>query len=224
MATVLSFLIVAVLVAIVIIAFLAIAVALVRIAAALLLAIAGGGIIAAIASVWLEDTWPVVFIATSILLAFPALGWMFREKGERRKPASMEALSILQEQIEPAGNAELTAAWERAGVLAPEFAARLLAARQSCARLLKRSEATSLDMEMIEGAQMIRRHVPEVVLQNGEAIADSSGSELRAARVALVEDLEKIALMADNRLERLREANKDKLATLRAHLSSRSTE
>ncbi|MAF27641.1 MAG: hypothetical protein CL820_12490 [Croceicoccus sp.] len=223
-AAVSGFIIAAVVAVIAIFILVAVALVLVRIALALLLAMAAGGIIAAISSIWIDDAWPLVFMGASILLAFPAIGWMFRDSSLKaaRAPANTAPKVVLPP--EPAGDTELIAAWEKANSLAPGYALRLMAARESCAQLLNRSELSSLDMALIEGAQMIRTHVPDVVAHNGEAIADSVGEEQNLARLALVEDLETIARIAQARLARRKEAGRDGLATLRAHLSARSTE
>lgn len=224
MAAIFGFLVVVVLAVISIVVIVAIALVLVRIAVALLLAMAAGALFAAISSIWIEDAWPVVFVGSSILLSFPTLAWMFRDSNPQADHAGSKATPQVVRPLEPSGDVKLTAAWERASELAPEFRSRLMAARETCAQLLNRCEATSLDMDLIEGAQMIRSHVPEVVTQNEEAIADAPSADQKAARLALVEDLETIALMARTRLTRRQEANRDGLSTLRAHLSARSKE
>lgn len=227
-AAIFGFVVIAVLAVIAIFILVAVAVAvaliLVRIALALPLAMAIGGIIAAISSIWIDDAWSLVFAGSSFLLAFPAMGWMFRDSNlnPAKTAASPPPKAMLP--LEPAGDVDLVAAWEKANTLAPGYALRLMAARETCAQLLKRSETAALDMELIEGAHMIRSHVPEIVAQNGEAIADAVGGDQKAARLALVEDLETIARMANTRLARRQEANRDRLATLRAHLSARSKE
>lgn len=204
--------------------FMAVVLLVIRLAGAILLAMAGGGIAAAIAAIWIEDAWPLIFASVSLLLLIPAIGWMFRARSPKSNLAPADAIPKTIRPLEPAGDTELIAAWKQAEALAPGYALRLMAARETCAQLLNRSDASLLDMDLIEGAQMVRKHVPDVIAQNAEAIVDSAGDDLEAARLALVEDLETIARIAQNRLVRRKEANRDRLTALRAHLSSRSTE
>ncbi len=145
----------------------AIALVLVRIAVALLLAMAAGALFAAISSIWIKDAWSVALVGSRILLSFPALAWMFRDSSPQAVHAATKAAPQVVRPPEPSGDVKLTAAWERASELAPEFRSCLMAARETCAQLRNRCEATSLDMDLIEGAQMIRSHVPKVIMQNG---------------------------------------------------------
>lgn len=142
---VLSFLATAVVAMMVIGALFLLAVALVRLFLGLLLAVAGGGVIAAIASIWVGEQWPLVFLSASVLLAFPAVTWMFRSP---RVNSDIQPIAdrIRPTILEPSIDHALTAAWQRAGELVPEFALRLMAAQENCAALLQHAEANRLDI------------------------------------------------------------------------------
>ena len=82
--------------------------------------------------------------------------------------AKVAAPLAIAEPLEPAGDQAVAAAWESAATLAPAHNARLVAARQSCAALLRQfgENNAALDVEWIEAAMRIRRHIPPFVAES----------------------------------------------------------
>ena len=169
-------------------------------------------------------------VLSALVALIPAIWLVGRERSRRafrRHLASTELQFHRPEPVPPPvpapspedryglkRDARLADAWRRAAHLAPSH--EMNQAWDDTARFLAKADsATSPDMDLIEYAAFIRRHVPELVHET-EAVADISGEAEREETIAEMErDLLSVGQEARRRLQRFDDAARSSLAIRR---------
>lgn len=157
--------------------------------------------------------------------ALPAAGTVPQSSAAAPTPAVPADGLAPQTSAQPQGREDdpgVHIAWEKVLTLVPAEAPRLLAARASCARLLKLAEGNISDLRLIDCGAHVRRNVPALV-EHVTALWDSAGQAERAEMSSgLVEDLEKLARRSDTEFDRHRQMLRDNLQILRRHVANRA--
>lgn len=111
----------------------------------------------------------------------------------------------------------LRKAWDEAMQLAP--CAELATARENCAQFMSASaRAKALDVEVIDYTVFIRHQVPGVVRETVELVAVVNGADRERAISNLVDDLIAVGDGARLQLERIAKPMRDRLAARRSRM------
>ncbi|WP_375380562.1 hypothetical protein [uncultured Sphingomonas sp.] len=147
-----------------------------------------------------------------------------------RVPARMAVVQArASAPIAAAGKVEastpLDLAWAQAAALAAtgsRLKPRLAEAHARCAALLAEAQAAPADLHLHEWAAVIRGRIPELVEAAAAAMVEAPKPERAALAADLVISLEQIAAEAEERAGGTRRAARDRFATMRAYVTSRT--
>lgn len=187
-------------------------------------AAAGGFLVALIAEAeQAADPRAAGSLAGAILfpLATAALFW-WQGRARVRAAAAADRHMAMARRLEPPGDAALAASWDIALALARPGDRRLAAARRACARLLHAADATPLDVEAMDCAIIIRRHIPDLIAHTAALCENAGREEAQGLTEDMIASIEKIAADADRLNERERNRLRHGLKVLRAHIDSRT--
>ena len=182
---------------------------------------AGGGFLAALIVEALAGPDPrtVGTLAGAILWPLATGGLLFWQD---RAATALDRQLAKARRPEPPADDDLARAWDVAGALAHRHGKRLDAARRACARLLHAADATPLDVEAMDCAIIIRRHIPDLVSHTA-ALCESAGpDETSLLTNDMLASIEKIAADAERLNERERARLRQGLKVVRAHIDSRT--
>ncbi|GAA3804519.1 hypothetical protein GCM10022600_28380 [Qipengyuania pelagi] len=171
----------------------------------------------------------MIGVLSALVAVIPAIWLVGRERSRRAGRRNLASRETEFRPIDPprpapapspedryglTRDARLGDAWRNAARLAPSY--EMNQARDDTARFLAKADsATSPDMDLIEYAAFIRRHVPELVHET-EAVADISGEAEREETIAEMErDLLRVGHDARRRLQRFDDAARSSLAIRR---------
>ena len=206
--------------------------ALVVLAACVALGGLAGVAAAAIASTGLSDpalTGLAVGGATAVSLAVYSLRRLAREtripvygplRWDREAPLPPAAPARPQLPPHPLEDASLAAAWSQAAKLLPgKLESQLVEARLACRLKLQHAEDNPHDLAAIDGATLVRRHVPALVQDATLLCEGADPAALAQHRADLLSGLTMIGLGAevlrDERRVRLTENFETRLAHIR---------
>ena len=177
---------------------------------------AGLGIVAGVVSN--EAGWDGALTGSlvSVLTFIPALLLVARP---RSSPRSHKVGLASRDAVLPASNPldPYSRAWATANQLAPR--AGLAAAEQACTRVIELTKHDGAnDLEVIDLATTLRRHVPALVDETEELLATADRSERRIAVDELVADLIRLGEQASKLAARKGLSVRERLAVRRARL------
>ncbi|MEN2786749.1 hypothetical protein ACFOKI_01380 [Sphingomonas qilianensis] len=142
---------------------------------------------------------------------------------EPTAPKSRGWLSRPSYQAELAkSDQQLEAAWATAAREAHWLESEVAIARRSCRAFLETAGEYALEVETVEWAVFIRKHVPALVAKCLARCRDGSAGERHSALEALVDSLQQIGAEADRRRSPLRKAQLDAFDIAREHVARRT--
>ena len=122
----------------------------------------------------------------------------------------------------PSQDQALQDAWETASMEAVGSGSRIAVVRNSCRHLLEAYALDPLDPILIDGAVLIYKQVPALVVTCLDRCRGASSSIREASLEELVESLESIGADADRRTRPSRRAQNDAFQTAREHVANRT--